>query len=54
VRDRAQLVVLAYECGLVRPGGASSFEPAPMGGTVTHIDRARASRPRSGLHGVAA
>ena len=57
VRDRAQLVVLAYESGLVRPGGASGGAVpahAPVGGTVTHIGRARAARPRSGLHGVAA
>ncbi|MBF9127928.1 response regulator transcription factor [Plantactinospora sp. S1510] len=27
VRDRAQLVVLAYETGLVRPGGAATAEP---------------------------
>ncbi|RKQ86866.1 DNA-binding NarL/FixJ family response regulator [Solirubrobacter pauli] len=64
VRDRAQLVVLAYELGLVRPGtrvsaapparsGAArghSAAPKPIG-TVTHIGRAR---PRSRLHPVAA
>jgi DNA-binding NarL/FixJ family response regulator len=54
VRDRAQLVVLAYESGIVRPGGAPVPAHQPVGGTVTHIDRARAARPRGGLHGVAA
>lgn len=64
VRDRAQLVVLAYELGLVRPGTrvgatppvrpgagrAHATGPKPIG-TVTHIGRAR---PRSRLHSVAA
>jgi DNA-binding NarL/FixJ family response regulator len=42
-RDRAQLVVLAYEAGLVRPGGRVSppvaAVPPPAG--VTHIGRRR-------------
>jgi DNA-binding NarL/FixJ family response regulator len=58
VRDRAHLVMLAYEAGLVRPGSASP-EPhtAPVAtyASVTHIGRARsASRRRRGLHPVAA
>jgi DNA-binding NarL/FixJ family response regulator len=58
VRDRAQLVVLAYESGLVRPGAASDPAPipahAPRGGSVTDIGRARGARRRGGLRGVAA
>jgi DNA-binding NarL/FixJ family response regulator len=54
VRDRAQLVVLAYESGIVRPGRAAVPAHAPVGGTVTHIGRARAARPRGGMRGVAA
>jgi DNA-binding NarL/FixJ family response regulator len=55
LRDRAQLVVLAYESGLVRPSGAPSRAPAPpTGATVAHLDRARRARPRRGLRGVAA
>jgi DNA-binding NarL/FixJ family response regulator len=54
VRDRAQLVVLAYESGIVRPGGVPVPAHPAVGGTVTNIARARAARPRGGLHGVAA
>lgn len=65
VRDRAQLVVLAYELGLVRPGTRAAGAALPLrpgpgrahpagpkpSGTVTHIGRAR---PRSRLHPIAA
>lgn len=58
VRDRAQLVVLAYESGIARSGAGPGRDPvsatAPTGGTVTHIGRARGARRRRGLHGVAA
>lgn len=56
VRDRAQLVVLAYESGLVRSARAAGpdLRPASAGATVTHIGRARALRARGGPHGVAA
>ncbi len=32
VRDRAQLVVLAYESGLVRPGWAAEYAPRVLPG----------------------
>jgi hypothetical protein len=58
VRDRAQLVVLAYESGLVHPGRASRPAAATalsaVRATVTHIGRTRAAPPRSGLRHVAA
>ena len=57
-RDRAQLVVLAYESGLVRPGGPSHPTPVPARAgaraNVTHIGCARAGRRRTGLHHAAA
>jgi DNA-binding NarL/FixJ family response regulator len=53
VRDRAQLVVLAYESGLVRPSGGVA-PPAASCGSVTSIARARGARSRGGLRGVAA
>jgi DNA-binding NarL/FixJ family response regulator len=57
VRDRAQLVVLAYESGLVHPGRASRPAVSALSAvraTVTHIGRTRAASPRSGLRHVAA
>ena len=56
VRDRAQLVVLAYESGLVRSARAAGPDtrPASTGATVTHIARARAARARGGPRGLAA
>jgi DNA-binding NarL/FixJ family response regulator len=58
VRDRAQLVVLAYEIGLVQPGadaGSVASAPAPGHGhaTVTPIGRARSSARHRRLLAVA-
>jgi DNA-binding NarL/FixJ family response regulator len=57
-RDRAQLVVLAYEAGLVRPGPGwpDPSERATASVPVTAIARreALASVGRAGLHSVAA
>jgi DNA-binding NarL/FixJ family response regulator len=53
LRDRAQLVVLAYEIGLVRPG-TYEVPAAPARATVTRIGRARSARRRPGLQPVAA
>ena len=49
-RDRAQLVVLAYETGLVRPGPRWSEQPGRGAAPVTGIVRS----PLAGLHRVAA
>jgi DNA-binding NarL/FixJ family response regulator len=49
-RDRAQLVVLAYETGLVRPGPRWSDHPGRAAAPVTRIARS----PVAGLHRVAA
>ena len=38
LRDRAQAVVLAYEIGLVRPGGTRPPEPHPQS-PVPHLER---------------
>jgi DNA-binding NarL/FixJ family response regulator len=55
-RDRAQLVVLAYEAGLVRPGARRAHaEPARAGALVTSIGRPHTSAARrTGWRPVAA
>jgi DNA-binding NarL/FixJ family response regulator len=50
-RDRAQLVVLAYECGLVRPGPRWSDRAADA---VARLPRIAGSAARPRLHPVAA
>jgi DNA-binding NarL/FixJ family response regulator len=53
-RDRAQLVVLAYEAGLVRPGPRWDEDPAPA--RVSRLPRTRPSAEKQypGLHPLAA
>jgi DNA-binding NarL/FixJ family response regulator len=46
VRDRAQLVVLAYECGLVVPGGASTRADRPTTEGWAQSSRDGATRPQ--------
>jgi len=55
-RDRAQLVVLAYEAGLVRPGARTAQSTGNERASVTTIGRARpgGAALRRGLRPVAA
>jgi DNA-binding NarL/FixJ family response regulator len=53
-RDRAQLVVLAYECGLVRPGPRWSAHADASRGFVARIPRIAAAIGPPGLERAAA
>jgi DNA-binding CsgD family transcriptional regulator len=49
-RDRAQLVVIAYETGLVRPGLPLRTHPSPRSRTAARHSPTRTSLPGPGYH----